>query len=177
MMNKNPATRFSVAALLALTVLLVSGCSNDMSDLQSYIDDTKARRGGRIEALPQITPYETYSYLAAGRRSPFVPVRQVAKSSGKPKGPQPVENRNKEYLEQFPLDSLVMVGTLEKGGQTYALVQTKDALVHRVLPGNYIGQNDGRIVAVTESEISIEELVADGIGGFFNRSAAIGLSN
>ncbi len=175
-MKKNPAARFSAVASLLLTVVLVSGCSNDMSDLQSYIDDTKARPGGRIEALPQIKPYETYTYQASGRRSPFAPVQQTA-SGGQPTGPQPIENRNKEYLEQFPLDSLEMVGTLETDGQTYALVQTRDSLVHRVQPGNYIGQNDGRIVAVTESEISIEELVADGIGGFFNRSAAIGLSN
>jgi len=176
MMNRNPATRLSATAALLLTVVLVSGCSGDMSDLQRYIDDTKARSGGRIEALPQIKPYETYTYQASGRRSPFFPVQQIA-ASGQPAGPQPIENRNKEYLEQFPLDSLEMVGTLEKGGQVYALLQTKDSLVHRVLPGNYVGQNDGRIVAVTESEISIEELVADGIGGFFNRSAAIGLSN
>lgn len=175
-MNRNPATRHFAAAVLLLTVVLASGCSNDMADLQSYIDDVKARGGGRIESLPQIKPYETYTYQASGKRSPFFPVQQIA-ASGQPTGPQPIENRNKEYLEQFPLDSLEMVGTLVKDGQTFALVQTTDTLVHRVRTGNYVGQNDGRIVAVTESEISIEELVADGIGGFFNRSAAIGLSN
>ncbi len=175
-MNRNPATRHSAAAALLLTVVLVSGCSNDMADLQSYIDDVKARGGGRIESLPQIKPYETYTYQVSGKRSPFFPVQQIA-PSGQPTGPQPIENRNKEYLEQFPLDSLEMVGTLVKEGQTFALVQTKDTLVHRVRTGDYVGQNDGRIVAVSESEISIEELVADGIGGFFNRSAAIGLSN
>ena len=68
-----------------------------------------------------------------------------------------------------------MVGILEREGQTYGLLQTQDGLVHRVLPGNYVGQNDGRIVAVSESEINIDELVPDGIGGFFKRSAAISL--
>ena len=90
-------------------------------------------------------------------------------------GPRPVANRNKEYLEQFPLDTLSMVGTLIRGGQTYGLLQTQDGLVHRVLPGNYIGQNDGRIVSVSDSDIDVEELLPDGLGSFFKRSAAISL--
>jgi type IV pilus assembly protein PilP len=68
-----------------------------------------------------------------------------------------------------------MVGTLSSEGEDYGLVQTKDGLVHRVLPGNYIGQNDGRITAITDAEIEVEELVSNGIGNFFKRSAAIGL--
>jgi type IV pilus assembly protein PilP len=68
-----------------------------------------------------------------------------------------------------------MVGTLEREGRTYGLVQTQDGLVHRVLPGNYIGQNDGRIVTVQDEKIEVKELVANGIGSFFNRSAAISL--
>jgi type IV pilus assembly protein PilP len=96
----------------------------------------------------------------------------MAKSS---MGPTPIKNRNKEYLEQFPLDTLNMVGTLEREGRTYGLVQTNDGLVHRVLPGNYLGQNDGRIVTVTEGRIEVEELVSNGIGNFFKRSAGIGI--
>ncbi|MCC7490145.1 MAG: pilus assembly protein PilP, partial [Gammaproteobacteria bacterium] len=82
-----------------------------------------------------------------------------------------------EYLEQFPLDTLKMVGTLQKDHQRYALLQAQDGLVHRVVPGNYVGQNDGRVVSVTEGEVKVEELVPDGIGGFYKRSAAIGLSD
>ena len=68
-----------------------------------------------------------------------------------------------------------MVGTLVRRGEMFGLLQTKDGLVHRVLPGNYVGQNDGRIVAVTGAEISLEELVPNGLGSFFTRNAAIGL--
>ena len=57
----------------------------------------------------------------------------------------------------------------------YGLVQTQDGLVHRVLPGNHLGQNDGRVLSVSASEIALEELVPDGIGGFYKRPAAIGL--
>lgn len=154
--------------------LLAMACGGDVGDLTAYIDEVKARPGGRIEPLPQIKPYETYQYTADTMRSPFVPdVPQV--SDQRPKGPTPVKNRNKEFLEQFPLDTLSMVGTLEREGKTFGLVQTQDGLVHRVLPGNYLGQNEGRIVAVRDSEIEVEELVPDGIGSFFKRSAAIGL--
>ena len=90
-------------------------------------------------------------------------------------GPKPIQDRNKEYLEQFPLDTLAMVGTLDREGQVFGLVQTKDGMVHRVVTGNYVGQNEGRIVTITEAEVTVEELVADGIGGFYRRSAAIGL--
>jgi type IV pilus assembly protein PilP len=70
-----------------------------------------------------------------------------------------------------------MVGTLDIGATTYGLLQAQDGLIHRVVPGNYIGQNDGRIVAVTESEIQVVEIISDGIGGYLERQAAISLSN
>jgi len=159
--------------ILLLLAVAIAGCGGDMDDLMTYVDEVKARPGGRIEPLPQIKPYETFAYAAQSMRSPFTPDRpQVSPRAG---GPRPVANRNKEYLEQFPLDTLTMVGTLEQNGRTYALVQAQDGLVHRVLPGQYVGQNDGRIVDVSDAEITVEELVPDGIGGFFKRRAAIGL--
>lgn len=157
-----------------LAIVTVTGCGNDMDDLQLYIDEVMARPGGRIEPLPQIKPYETFVYSAESLRSPFVPDVQL-NGPVAPTGPSPIANRNKEYLEQFPLDTLAMVGTLIRHGEMFGLLQTKDGLVHRVLPGNYVGQNDGRIVAVTGAEISVEELVPNGLGSFFTRNAAIGL--
>jgi type IV pilus assembly protein PilP len=166
--------RLLKTAIPVLLSIFVVACGGDMSDLQGYIAEVKQRPGGRIEPLPQIKPYETFRYRADNLRSPFLPDQREA-SSGKSTGPTPIENRNKEYLEQFPLDTLNMVGTLERKGRTYGLVQTNDGLVHRVLPGNYLGQNDGRIVLVTEGRIEVEELVSNGIGNFFKRSAGIGI--
>lgn len=161
-------------ALLALLPMLLVACGGDMGDLQEYIADVKQRPGGRIEPLPQIKPYETFRYRAEDQRSPFMPEQRQA-SEGTPTGPAPIENRNKEYLEQYPLDTLSMVGTLEREGKTYGLVQTSDGLVHRVVPGNYVGQNDGRIIGIDDGGIQVEELVPDGIGGFFKRTAEIGI--
>ena len=170
--NTSLIKRMAVLAVAAVTF----GCSAGVdSELRGYIDEVKARPGGRIEPLPQIRPYETFAYTADSARSPFQPDRPDSPAAIA--GPKPVKDRNKEYLEQFPLDTLAMVGTLENSGTTFGLVQTQDGMVHRVTPGNYVGQNDGRIVDINGAAIRLEELVPDGIGGFYKRSAEIGLSD
>jgi len=164
----------TLSGLLLVTVVL-AGCGGGQSDLLKYIDQVKARPGGRIDPLPQIEPYKVFNYEASTLRSPFVPDRPAGRAGAS--GPRPEAARPKEYLEQFPIDTLAMTGTISMGHGTYGLVQTQDGLLHKVQPGNYIGQYDGRVVAVTQSEIQIEELVPDGIGGFYKRSAAIALGN
>lgn len=160
---------------LLLAVLALAGCGGGQSDLEKYIDEVKARPGGRIEALPQVKPYETFAYEADKLRSPFTPDRPASRTGAT--GPRPDSTRPKEYLEQFPLDTMAMAGTLSLGNDSYGLVQTQDGLIHKVQAGNYIGQYDGRVVAITSAEILIEELVPDGIGSFYKRSAAIALGN
>jgi type IV pilus assembly protein PilP len=164
--------------LLAIAALGLSACGSDMDDLDSYINSVKARPGGRIEPLPEITPYEVFTYVAdaEGLRSPFVPdTPQAAGPAAGGASPDP--DRPAEFLESFPLDTLRMVGTLDINETVYGLVQTSDGLIHRVVPGNYMGQNDGRITQITESEIVLVEIISDGIGGYIERDAAIGLSD
>ena len=162
--------------LVALAALVAAGCTSGVDDeLEGYVADVKARPGGRIEPLPPIKPYENFTYAADNMRSPFTPDRPDSPASIA--GPRPVKDRSKEYLEQFPLDTLAMVGTVERDGRTFGLVQTQDGMVHRVTSGNYVGQNEGRIIGVDDAAISIEELVSDGIGSFYKRSAEIGLSD
>jgi type IV pilus assembly protein PilP len=164
--------------LLAIAATGLVACGGDMDDLDSYINEVKARPGGRIEPLPEITPYEVFTYVAdaEGMRSPFVPDSpQVAgPASG---GASPDPERPAEFLESFPLDTLRMVGTLDINQTVYGLVQTSDGLIHRVVPGNYMGQNDGRVTEITDSEIVLVEIISDGIGGYIERDAAIGLSD
>ena len=163
--------------LLALLALGASACGGGGDDLDKYINEVKARPGGRIEPLPEITPYEVFSYVADVQclRSPFRP--DTPQAGGKGGGPRPDVERSREYLESFPLDTLSMVGTLHIGETMYGLVQTSDGLIHRVTPGNYIGQNDGRITEISESEIGLVEIISDGIGGYIERDAAVGLSD
>jgi type IV pilus assembly protein PilP len=175
MMNRSiHMVEHGIRALVACLPIFLLGCTSGVNDeLLTYIDEVKAKPGGRIEGLPQIKPYENFAYAADEIRSPFMPDRPDSPQSMA--GPKPIQDRNKEYLEQFPLDTLAMVGTLNREGTTFGLVQTQDGMVHRVTPGNFIGQNDGRILAVNDAEISLEELVPDGIGSFYKRSAEIGL--
>jgi type IV pilus assembly protein PilP len=165
------------AAIVALALLGLTACGSDMDGLDSYINTVKARPGGRIEPLPEITPYEVYTYIAdaEGIRSPFAP--DVPQSKGNTGGVEINEDRIREHLETFPLDTMRMVGTLDFGENKYGLVQTSNGLIHRVLPGNYMGQNDGRIVEVSESEIQLVEIISDGIGGYVERDAAIGIAD
>jgi type IV pilus assembly protein PilP len=165
-------------ALVVVMALGVAACGGDMDDLDKYINEVKARPGGRIDPLPEITPYEVFTYVAdaEGIRSPFVPDTPQAAGSAAG-GARPDPDRSREYLEGFPLDTLSMVGTLYIGETMYGLVQTADGLIHRVVPGNYMGQNDGRITDISESEIALVEIISDGIGGYIERDAAVSLSD
>jgi type IV pilus assembly protein PilP len=160
--------------LAGLAIGALAACSGDMDELQKQIEEVKKLPGGHVDALPEIKPYETFAYDASSIRSPFVPGAPAASTTA---GLRPDQRRNREFLEQFSLDTLKMVGTLDLGGHNYGLVQTQDGLVHRVLPGNYLGQNDGRILSITSSKINLTEIVPDGVGGYIERPAALGLTD
>ncbi len=164
------------AVCVAFAWLAIAGlnaCSSADDELTRFIEDTKKEPGGRVEPLPEVKPYETYIYSDKSLRSPFMPGGSGGAGAS---GLRPDSKRNREFLEQFSLDTLKMVGTIKLGGQSYALVQTKDNLVHRVVTGNYLGQSDGKIIAITPSKISLIEIVPDGLGGYMERPAALGLT-
>lgn len=169
---KGPS-RNLIVLLAAGVMLAATGCTRGMSDLETYIAEVKARPGGRIEPLPEITTHETFAYDVGDVRSPFVPDSPAASSADS--GVRPDADRRREFLEGFPLDTLRMVGTLNLGGQLYGLVQASDGLIHRVVVGNYMGQNDGRIISVTDSALQLLEIIPDGLGGYTERAASIGL--
>ena len=158
----------------ALVLTALGGCSSDLDELERQVAEIKSRPGERIEPLPEIKPYEAFAYNASSLRSPFVasaPTRGDVANAVRPDAKRP-----REFLEQFPLDTMQMVGTLQLQGRNYGLVQGKDGLVHRVLPGNFMGQNDGRVVGVSSTKISIIEIVPDGLGGYIERPAALALN-
>jgi type IV pilus assembly protein PilP len=156
------------------TLLALSGCSGGMDELQQRVAEIKNRPGERIEPLPEIKPNESFVYNASTVRSPVIP--SAPARSDVANAVRPDVKRAREFLEQFPLDTMQMVGTLQLEGRNYGLVQGKDGLVHRVLPGNFIGQNDGRVTSITSTRISIIEIIPDGIGGYIERPAALALN-
>jgi type IV pilus assembly protein PilP len=164
------ASRRGLAGVALLGVLL-SACSSRDADLDRFIESTKHEPGGRVDPLPEVKPYEAFKYGDESLRSPFVPGGSGAASSVRPDS-----RRNREYLEQYALDTLKMVGTLNLGGKRYGLVQTRDGRVHRVVNGDHMGQNDGQITSITPSKISLIEIVPDGLGGYLERPAALALN-
>ena len=159
-------------ALVALCAVVLVGCSGRDADLSRFIEATKKEPGGRVEPLPEVKPYDSYVYSSATMRSPFVP----GGARGAASGPRPEVQRNREFLEQFSLDTLKMVGTLRLGAQMYGLVQTKDGLVHRVSAGNHLGQAEGKITDITPAKITLIEIVPDSLGGYMERPAALALN-
>lgn len=155
---------------------LIIGCVNDnVSDLQAYVEKEKAKKPGPIEPLPDVKTYETYAYDETTLRDPFQPsvARKVVRSTS---NLRPDMKRNREVLEQFPLDTLNMVGSLEQGGERWALIRAKDGTLYRTKKGRYIGQDFGKIIRVTETEIILQETVPDGLGGWVRRQATLSVS-
>jgi len=158
---------------VGITLCALAGCANDMDELQQKVAQIKANAGEKIQPLPPLQPYESFKYDATNERSPFVPSSSA--KSNLAGSVKPSANRPREFLEQFSLDTLQMVGTLQIENRHYGLIQGKDGLVHRVQVGNHIGQADGKIAAITNTRISIVELVPDGLGGYIERPAALTL--
>jgi type IV pilus assembly protein PilP len=165
-------TGVRMACAVVLAACAAAGCSGGQSDLEQWIAQTKKKPGGRIQPLPEVKPYETFVYGASNLRSPFQP---ASPNLANGLGVRPTVRRNREFLEGFSLDTLKMVGTFKVGSNFYGLVQSKDGLVHKVQPGNYMGQNDGKVTEITANRISLIEIIPDGLGGYIERPASLGL--
>jgi type IV pilus assembly protein PilP len=156
---------------------LTSGCSNDVTDLNEFISQTKLKHLGSVRPLPQFKPYQNFIYTATELRDPFEATFQAESESSDTGDSAQKEERPKEPLENFPLDTLRMVGLLEQNKQVWGLIKDPQNLVHRVQTGNYAGQNEGQIVSVSEDQIELIEIIPDGLGGYIERSASLGISD
>lgn len=164
--------------LAAAIVAAVAGCGRgvtstpgDAPNLEEWVANVRARPAPPLDPLPVMQQFETFEYAAQGLRDPFSDA--FADTGGV--GPRPDSDRRKHELEDFPLDSLEMVGTIGRGGGIIGLVMAPNKVTHRVRAGDYMGQADGRITSVAEDRIELVELVPDGAGGWLERPAAISL--
>lgn len=146
--------------LIGLIVVLVGCEANTYSDLEEFVDRSGEGLHGAVEPLPEIKTITYFTYAAFELPNPFSPKKnnQVKENQG---SIQPDFKRRKEVLESFPLENLVMVGTLQRDQQIYALIKTPDSTLHRVKAGNYLGQNFGLITGISEAEIKLREIVQD----------------
>jgi len=150
---------------LALLVGL-TGCIKGTSDLDEYFEEHRSKQARAIDPIPEIKPYLRYVY-PGNEKDPF-DVSMLAPNDvpGVDSGVEIDTTRVREFLEGFPLDSLKMVGTVNKDNTLWALIKIPDGGVQSVKAGNYVGQNFGKIVSVSEAELGLLETVSNGLGGY-----------
>lgn len=183
-------SKFISLSFLLLFMLGIGGCvSSNMSDLEKQVAQIMARPGGKLEPLPEIKPYEAYVYESgkSGARNPFKRfyIQEQSIAIEESKGPvddglteemrNEIQNRNREELEKFELDSLKMVGTLQNNDNHWGIVIDPGGIVHRVKTGNYVGLNIGKITSIEEEKIEVREIVKNNNGRYEERNAQLPL--
>lgn len=157
---------FTRSCFLALALLLVVGCGGgEFEDLNVKLDEIRSKPKGRIPPPPEFKAFEIFTYQSAGFRSPFEPPVNVVFVTKIRSGRsvKPDVQRRKESLERYSLDAMAFVGTLaHESEELWAIVDDGEGGVHRVKQGNYLGQNHGKIVGVSERQVELLEIVPSG---------------
>jgi type IV pilus assembly protein PilP len=167
---------------LVLFFLSLVACSNDdVTDLNNYIEEVKARPKGGIEPLPEIKVVEPFVFKPEGLRDPFQPLDKVNDASNLDiagvNGIKPDTERRKEELEAYSLDTLRMAGTLSNNKGLWGLIKAKDGTIHRVQVGNHMGQNYGKIIRILPDKIELMEIVPDKPGTWREQQASLALAD
>jgi type IV pilus assembly protein PilP len=130
---------------------------------------------GKIEPLPEIKAYDPFAYEAFDLPDPFKP-RKLS-SSGGGGGVQPDLTRPKEPLEAYSLETLKLVGMLSKQGAMHAVIKTPENAIYHVHKGNYVGQDFGLVTQITESDVTLREIVQDSAGDWSERISTLVLQD
>ena len=165
------------AALVSIAAAaLVAACGpSSHQDLVDWMNEQGKGMRGHLDPLPTIKPYEPFVYNDFDLPDPFKPRKIEPMKTENTNKLAPDLNRRKEPLEAYPLESLSMVGTLEKGRTRYALVKTPEKDLYQVRQGMHMGQNYGVITDITDTDIKLKELMQDGSGDWSERSSTINL--
>ena len=158
--------------VLLTCVLLVSCGGDEHEDLQAWMSSAAQDAKGKIPPLPIVEPYEPVPYDAGNLLDPFKPAKMAPDEKKSGGGFRPDLDRPKEPLESYPLESLKYVGVMTRRKASYAIIQVDGAL-YQVKIGNYMGQNFGVIVNISESEITLRELVQDSAGDWVERTSSL----
>ncbi|MDX8379238.1 MAG: pilus assembly protein PilP [Gallionella sp.] len=164
---------------LALICVALAGCGSDeFPDLRDFVKNSGAGMRGKVLPPPTIKLYEPFAYNnEMNLADPFKPRKAKTSSNGSRGANEPDMNRPKESLEEFPLESLKMVGYMLKSNVGYAIIRGADNILYQVRAGNYIGMNFGKIKRITETNMLIEEKVQDSTGDWSERNSSLQLLN
>jgi type IV pilus assembly protein PilP len=166
---------------LVAGIIGLSACSPNHGDLRQWMAEQRRQAVPRVTPVSEPVRYVPLAYAGATAADAFGSER-LTQVLRRERGPLSVSaslvapelNRRKEPLESYPLDAMTMVGSLDRAGQRVALVRV-DQLLHQVRQGNYLGQNYGRVMRISESEITLREIVQDAAGEWIERSTTLEL--
>jgi len=164
--------------LMVVMCVVLGGCGSDgdFADLDAYMSEMRLRPPGDIEPAPTFGSFPTFTYEAASLRSPFQPLVSIDPTR-RPQGSRsvgPDPSRVKQHLEGFNIELFEMVGTISNASGAFVLLRGAGG-VHRLKVGDYLGRHDGRIVAISDSQVDVLEIVPDGAGAWFERPRIIPL--
>jgi type IV pilus assembly protein PilP len=161
-------------SLSALLLLSMTACQQQGSDdLQHWMAEIRQRHHVKPVSLPQVPQIPEFRYQAGERADPFdLSKLSMIDASALANTPQPDLPRSREPLETFPLDSLRLIGNLRRGKEVVALIQA-DKLIHTVRVGAHLGQDLGKVVAISDKTVDIDEWVAEGSGRWLRRQTQL----
>lgn len=176
------SSKLSRASLYASCLVVLSGCLGDeQQDLRKWMTDQRASIKPSVTPIPEPKRFVPVPYAVDTTVDPFsnqkltqALKRESSQASANAALVTPELNRRKEPLEAFPLDAISMVGSMLPKGVPIALVKVEN-LLYQIKVGNYLGQNYGKIIKVTESEIVLREIVQDAAGEWIERQANLQL--
>ncbi len=173
--------RYRLFAAGALALLLTACIGSDQDDLQQWMADQRNEIRPRVQPIAPPKQFSPQTYTQETAVDPFsnqkltiALKRDSSQATSNAALIAPELARRREALEAFPLDAVSMVGSLTKEGKPVALVRV-DNLLYQVRPGNYLGQNYGRITRVSETEVALREIVQDAAGEWIERTATLQL--
>ena len=165
-------------AAAVLAVVLLAACSGEQEELQDWMEQQRREVKPSVQPLSPPRKFDPQAYAATAGVEPFSPQKLTVALKQEARQPNSLLasefNRRKEPLEAYPLDSMTMVGSVVKNGRNYALLRV-DNLLYQVKPGDYLGQNYGKIVKITETDVSLREIVQDAAGEWIERPSALQL--
>jgi type IV pilus assembly protein PilP len=164
--------------VVAAAAAALAGCAQDQSELRAWMQQVRASTPPVEERIDPPKRFEPFRYDNVAQVDPFSADKLAVLFEGQHArsgtGLRPDLNRRREVLESYPLDTIRMVGHLEKGRQRHALLQV-DAVVYQARVGNYAGQNFGLITGISDTEVMLKELVQDAAGDWVERQSALRL--
>lgn len=166
------------AGVSLAAALLLAGCEigDNIDDLKAFTENAFRDHVPEVDPLPAMEPPAVFVYTASEMTDPFSPLNlRQQEEAEEETGSGPDRNRRREPLEQYPLDSLRMMGTIDRQAEKWVILRAPDGSIHRVRVGNYVGQNFGRIVEIEDSGIRIVETVRGPTGKWGEREAVIAL--